>query len=348
MIHKEKKISLLKKIKQKIFFLFRLNYHPVINVYNGFGNTEKIIVLGHVLRLSPLPRQTYRQNWVTNLFSFLRMFMVIPFSNAKIAIEWDEVIYNTKTEGDGFFRFEIFPAASPGIGWKTVQVRLDEKKYDSQHITGIGNVYIPFDSAHAFVSDIDDTFLISHSSRFRRRLYVLFTKNARSRKTFEGVVNHYQLLASNGQTGENINPFFYVSGSEWNLYDLILEFSRANDLPKGVYLLSHLKRINEFWKSGQSNLTTKFRRISRIIEAYPNLKFILLGDDSQKDPDIYASVVSYFPGKIYAVYIRSVRKFNYEKVQMIIDEMENKGVNCCYFKHSSEAVIHSKMIGLIV
>jgi phosphatidate phosphatase APP1 len=347
-MHKEKKILLLQRIKQKIFFLFRLNHHPVIKVYNGWGNAEKIIVLGHVLRLSPLPRQTYRQNWVTNLFSLLRMFMVIPFSHAKIAIEWDGVIFNTETEEDGFFRFEIFPAAAPGVGWKRVLVRLEEKKYHAQHITGIGYIYIPFDSAHAFISDIDDTFLISHSSRLRRRLYVLFTKNARSRKPFEGVVNHYQLLAGNGQTGENINPFFYVSGSEWNLYDLILEFSRSNDLPKGVYLLSHLKRINEFWKSGQSNLTTKFRRISRIIDAYPHLQFILLGDDSQQDPDIYSSIVSHFPGKIFAVYMRRVRKSSYEKVQLTMDEMEIKGVNCCYFKHSAEAVIHSKMIGLIV
>jgi hypothetical protein len=46
--------------------------------------------------------------------------------------------------------------------------------------------------------------------------------------------------------------------------------------------------------------------------------------------------------------MRRVRKSSYEKVQLTMDEMEIKGVNCCYFKHSAEAVIHSKMIGLIV
>ena len=346
--HKEKKISLLKKIKQKIFFLFRLNHHPVIKVYNGFGNAEKIIVLGHVLKLSPMPRRYYRQNWVTNLFSILRLFMIIPFSNAKISIVWEGSIYHTQTEPDGFFRFEIFPVEAPNEGWQGVSVRLEEKKYYAQHIYGYGNIHIPFASAHAFISDIDDTFLVSHSSRLRRRLYVLFTKNARSRKPFEGVVNHYQLLACSGQTGNNTNPFFYVSGSEWNLYDFIVEFSLANHLPKGVFLLSHLKRITEFWKSGQNNLTTKFMRIVRIIEAYPHLQFILLGDDSQQDPDIYLSVASHFPEKIFAVYIRCVHKSNYEKVKLIMDEIESKGVICCYFKHSAEAVIHSKMIGLIV
>lgn len=345
--HKEKKISLLKRIKDKIFFLFRLNHHPVIKVYNGYGNAEKIIVLGHVLKLSPLPRKTYRQNWITNLFSILRLFMVIPFSNAKISVEWGGILYNSHTEKDGFFRLEIFPLKAPDEGWQSIAVRLEEEKYHLRNIQGHGKVYIPLASQLAFISDIDDTFLISYSSRLRRRLYVLFTKNARSRKPFEGVVNHYQLLARSGQTGNNTNPFFYVSGSEWNLYDFIVEFSRANDLPKGVFLLSQLKRIKEFWKSGQNNLSTKFMRIVRIIEAYPHLQFILLGDDSQHDPTIYSSVVSHFPDRIIAVYIRRVYRTNFEKVKLTINEIESKGVSCCYFEHSAEAVIHSKKIGLI-
>jgi phosphatidate phosphatase APP1 len=63
------------------------------------------------------------------------------------------------------------------------------------------------------------------------------------------VVNHYQLLATSGQITNNSNPFFYVSGSEWNLYDFIVEFFRINNLPKGVFLLNQLKAFSQFWKS---------------------------------------------------------------------------------------------------
>jgi len=347
-IHKGKKISLLKKIKQKIFFVLRLNHHPVIKVYNGFGNSEKIIVLGHVLKLSPYPRITYRKNWITNVFSILRLFMVIPFSNAKIAIEWDGEIYRTMAEEDGFFRVEILPKKPAKEGWQPVSVSLEEERYLGRHIKANGSVYIPFPSQNGFISDIDDTFLISYSARLRRRLYTLFTKNAHTRKPFKGVVNHYELLAASGQTKNNKNPFFYVSGSEWNLYDFIVEFSEKNYLPKGVFLLSQLKNIKGIWSSGQKNLRTKFIRIVRIVEAYPHLQFILLGDDSQKDPEIYLSLVSHFPHKIIAVYIRKIHEKNNEKVKLIIDEMESKGVACCYFIHSAEAVLHSKKIGLII
>ncbi len=103
-VHKEKKISIFKKIKRKIFFLLRLNDHPVIKVYHGYGNDEKIIVFGHVLKLSPFPRKTFRSNWFVNLFSMLRLFMVIPYSKAKVSIEWQGIIYHTKAGDDGFFQ----------------------------------------------------------------------------------------------------------------------------------------------------------------------------------------------------------------------------------------------------
>ena len=344
---KEKKISLLKHLKHKIFFLFRLNYHPSIKVYNGFGNAQKIIVMGHVLKLSPMPRKTYRKNWIVNFFSILRLFMVVPFSNAKVKIEWMGNTYYVEAAKDGFFRVEIFPEQVPNVGWQKVLVRLNEKRYVLSDIKAAGEIYIPFASQNAFISDIDDTFLISHSARLRKRLYVLLTKNARTRKPFEGVVNHYQLLAANNQPAHQPNPFFYVSGSEWNLYDLITEFSVANHLTKGVFLLSQLKRLSGFWRSGQNDLTTKFVRITRIIESFPHLRFVLLGDDSQKDPEIYFSIASHFPENILAVYIRAVHPSSSKKTQSILNEVESKGISCCYFKHSAEAVIHSKMIGLI-
>lgn len=302
--------------------------------------------MGHVLKLSPMPRKSYRKNTIVNLFSVLRSFMVVPFANAKISIRWQGNIYQTETEEDGFFRYEIFPDMPPAQGWQSIVVKLEEEKYRLQNIRQAGEIYIPFPSQYGFISDIDDTLLISHSVNLRKRLYELLTKNAHTRKAFEGVVNHYQLLRKSRQINNNGNPFFYVSGSEWNLYDFIVEFFRVNNLPKGIFLLSQLKQVPQLWKSGQTELMTKFMRITRVIEDFPHLLFVLLGDDSQKDPEIYLSVVKHFPKKIFAVYIRCLTDSRSEKVKIMILEMESKGVLCCYFKHSTEAIAHSKMIGL--
>lgn len=338
---------MIKRLKQRILHLFRLNHHPVIKVYNGYGNSQKIIVFGHVLKLSPMMRKSFRHNWIVNTFSMLRLFMVRPYKSAKVSMEWRGRLLQTQTQDDGFFKFEWIPLVAPEPGWYTISVKLEEKKYKAQKVYGAGRLNIPFESTYAFVSDIDDTFLISHSSRIRKRLYVLFTKNARSRKPFEGVIKHYQLLAATGQRENIVNPFFYVSSSEWNLFDFINEFSRKNGLPKGVFLLNELKKFSEILKTGKNKHATKFIRIVRIIEAYPHLRFVLFGDDSQEDPNIYSALADHFKDKIFAVYLRRVHKNKYKNVQNAVDKINAAGIHCCYFIHSAEAIEHSQGIGLI-
>lgn len=339
----------IKKIKEKLFLLLRLTGRPVVKVYHGYGGDGRLVVFGHVLKVSPLPRKKYRKNVWTNTFALLRLFMVKPIPSAALTLHFDGQTYKKSTEKDGFFRFEWTPARMPGPGWHKVHVYLAEgvvKKYYGT-IRGDGEIYIPHVRQYAIISDIDDTFLISHSSNLRKRLYVLLTENAYSRKAFDGVVKHYQALALAGTDAGEPNPFFFVSSSEWNLYDYIKDFSHKNRLPKGIYLLNQMKRLSQAWKTGQNRHGTKFFRITRILEAFPAQDFILLGDDSQQDPVIYASVVEHFRDQVKAVYLRNVFHKNIDVVNESIKRIEAAGVPVCHFTHSREAFEHSTKIGLI-
>jgi phosphatidate phosphatase APP1 len=314
-------------------------------VYNGYGTQQLVVIFGHVLKLSPLPRKTFRRNFVTNLFSMLRLFMVRPLKGATVRIEWDEIIYESVSEDDGFFRLEFTPSGSIKPGRHKIKVYLINKGLAVA--MDAGYVYVPDEYKYAIISDIDDTFLISHSSNLRKRLYVLLTKNAHSRRPFDGVINHYKLLAKAGMKTGATNPFFYVSSSEWNLYQFLLDFSGKYELPEGVFLLSQLKRFHQVFSTGQGKHSAKFMRIVRIAEAFPKEQLILLGDDSQQDPYIYLSLAEHFPGKICCIYLRQTYKKNYIAVRDVVRKIEKAGVSCCYFKHSSEAIIHSGQIGLI-
>jgi phosphatidate phosphatase APP1 len=344
---KRMKLSLIDRVTDKILFWLRLTNDPVIKLYKGYGNEKKVIVFGHVLKKSPLARKNYRKNFFNNSYGLLRLFMVKPYEGSILKLQWEGIMYKTKAENDGFFKFEWSPATALSPGWHSVKVQLIDHNHQSGPVEAVSEFFVPHKYEFAFISDIDDTFLISHSSKLRKRLYVLFTKNARSRKPFEGVVNHYQLLASTGASRDTFNMFFFVSSSEWNLYDYIVEFSRINKLPNGIYLLNQIKTFSQVFKTGQNNHKTKFTRIVRIMEAYPKQKFILLGDDSQEDPNIYTAVVEHFPQNIYAVYLRHVHTANHERVKGVSEKINAKGVHCCYFTHSSEAIVHSKQIGLI-
>jgi len=320
----------------------------VVWAFDGYGDADNVIVQGYVLRLSPLERKTYRQNWVINLFSLVRLFVVAPKKNARVLIEWNGEIHEQETDQHGFFKFEWKPVNPVTAGWQEARV-----SYVSREPTPVVlakntcSVFIPHTYQYSFISDIDDTFLISHSASIFKRLYVLFTKNARSRKPFEGVVNHYRLLSHSAAPEGMPNPFFYVSSSEWNLYYYIREFCRVQQMPRGILLLSNMKRLHQLLNTGQGRHSTKYMRIARILKAYPDHQYVLLGDNSQKDPEIYQAIARDFPNRIFAVYIRNIRKRNEDKTRQMLNTIISMGVKCCLFDRSSEAIQHSTDIGLI-
>lgn len=329
--------------KHKILLFFRLTNQWQIRIYRGFGNDSLLTVQGHVLKLGPLPRKKYRKNAVVNLLAVLRLFVVRPVAHVTVRLKGTEI--TTQTDTDGFFRLEWVPTIPLTEGWHEVLV--ESITPGLPIVEGRGRILIPAPTRYGCISDIDDTFLISHSSTIRKQLKVLLTQNAHSRKPFDDVVAHYQLLASACTEPGKQNPFFYVSSSEWNLYDYILEFSEKNELPEGIYLLSQLKRLHELWKTGQNKHFTKMERIARILQTYPERQFILFGDDSQEDPAIYTLVVKHHRAQIRSIYIRQVNHRNLARTKAYINEIEAMGVPCCYFTHSAKAIMHSKEQGLV-
>jgi len=331
--------------KEKLLNLFRLTANPTIKIYHGYGHENNLTIFGHAFTLSPFPRKQYRQSFLRNTLALLRLFLIKPFAGVEIQLEWKGKVYTANTDTDGFFKIEWADTEPLEKGWLPVGVK---GFYQNKLVaTATGRIHIAYSTQYVIISDIDDTFLISHSANMRKRLLVLFTQNARSRQPFEGVVRHYQLLAKSNTTQEQQNPFFYVSSSEWNLYEYILEFTAVNKIPRGVFLLSQLKQFKQLLKTGQNHHGTKFTRIVRIMDAFPKQRVILLGDSSQQDPYIYESIVKHFPKQVHAVYIRDVFQRNYEKVLDVINKIEATGIPCCLFKQSEDAILHSVKIGLI-
>jgi phosphatidate phosphatase APP1 len=336
--------SLKKSWWTRLLNRFGLTNEITVRLYHGYGQNDQLSIYGHVLRFGPLPRSRYSKSVLRNTLALLRLFMVKPYAGVTVYMDWKGTQYEAKSDHDGFFKFEWKDNTDLTSGWQPVIVRT---KTSQGEAIAAGHVYVPHSTQYGFISDIDDTFLVSHSANLRKRLFVLFTQNARSRQPFEGSVKHYQMLALSNTTANAPNPFFYVSSSEWNLYDYILEFTKVQEIPRGVFLLNQLKQFKQLLKTGQNNHQTKFTRIVRILESYPTQRFILLGDSSQHDPYIYEAIVKHFPKQIYAVYIRDVYEQNKQKVKDVLVSIESQGVPCCFFQHSSEAILHSRKIGLI-
>jgi phosphatidate phosphatase APP1 len=319
---------------------------PVVKVYQGFGHQHHMVVFGHVFAQSPLP-QTYSRNHILrNMLQLLRLFFVKPLPGARVQLQWHTQVIEATTEYDGFFKLEWSSQQSVPAGTHNITVAYVNSP-NNQVYRGLGSVVVPHITQLGIISDIDDTFLVSHSASIFKRLLTLFTLNAQTRKAFEGVVRHYKLLEYAQTKPNEPNPFFYVSSSEWNLYDYLQEFILVQQLPRGIFLLNQIKRWYQLLKTGKTKHEGKFARVIRIMEAFPNQRFILLGDNSQRDPDIYSSVARHFPQRVVAVYIRMVVPQKQEAASALQQQLNTTGIPCCLFTHSETAVNHSLKIGLI-
>lgn len=317
-----------------------------IKVYRGYVNDEEIIVFGHVFRSRGPDSFALDTTGLRHARSVVRMFRLTPISNAQVTFCFRNWEVTSKTTYDGYFRFTL-PYKHPlQSGWHSYSIRC---QVDGTSVEKTGEVLKPYKSQLGIISDIDDTFLISYSKRVFKKLYVMLFRNVNRRKIFDEVVDHYKALSQAGQDSpEASNAFFYVSSSEWNLYPLITRFAQLHGLPKAVIKLKKIKTsLLDFFASGRGNHDHKFIKIKDIITFYPQLTYVLLGDDSQHDPYLYERVCKHFPLSVRAIYIRQTSSRRNPRVVKTLENIESLNVATCYFSNSGEAIAHSQKIGII-
>lgn len=317
-----------------------------LKLYRGYTNDQELIVFGHVFKSWAPDKYRIDRRGIRHAFSVIHMFNISPISNFRVKLRFKDQEVETKTLKDGYFRFAIPFTKDLESGWHTYTVSCDFNEFG---IVEQGEFLKPYESNFGIISDIDDTFLISHSNNFFKKLYIMLLKNINKRKVFTDVVAHYKALSAYGQEDEyGFNSFFYVSSSEWNLYSFIDELAVKHGLPKAVIKLKKIKTgITDFLFTGRGNHDHKFEKIQDIISFYPHLKYVLLGDDSQQDPYIYERICKIFPLNIKAVYIRQLKSSKKADVEEVLTNLEDLNVATCYFQNSEKAILHSKKIGII-
>jgi phosphatidate phosphatase APP1 len=323
-----------------------MNNSASIKLYHGYGHSHNLVIYGNAFKFRAKTTQNYSNNLFVNITYLLKLFILKPYPFLQLRLTFYGQTVEQVAEYDGFFKFEWAANHELTTGWHNVNVEALDPE-GTVIAACPGRVYVPHITQYAFVSDIDDTIMVSHSATLLRRLRELFIKNPRTRKTFPGAQLHYSLLALSHTSTDKPNPFFYVSSSEWNLYDYLIETFRFNKLPEGIFLLNQIKQWTNLVRTGKTGHEGKLLRVMRIISSFPNQKFVFFGDNSQQDPTIYATIAAKYPEKVEAVYIRNIVPRNAEKTREILNTIQSYGVKTYLFKNSAEAITHSRNIGLI-
>ena len=107
------------------------------------------------------------------------------------------------------------------------------------------------------------------------------------------------------QDGKKDGDVFYLSGSPLNYSDRIHAYLDYQNYPKGpVNLKKWGFSENDDNPIQQSDY--KLRKLRELFNFYPEKPFVLFGDSSEVDTEIYTQIAQEFPGRVKAIFINNV------------------------------------------
>ncbi|MCK5816257.1 MAG: App1 family protein, partial [Flavobacteriaceae bacterium] len=137
------------------------------------------------------------------------------------------------------------------------------------------------------------------------------------------------------------------SKSESNLFEILTSFISENKFPKGVLLLTPYLNFKQLLK-GNKKIDFKLNTIHFIIENSLNKKFILFGDDTQKDMEIYETIVKSFPNKIERIYIRKTKKHLSKQKSKLLNKLKETFPKTIYFNEETDLNLELKEVEKLI
>ena len=342
----EKIDSLFSAFRKKL----QLNDPLQLVPYRTYGTTNRLFVKGRVLE-DKLLKTSSEDSLFRNLVNMYKRFESDEVPNASILVTHQDKDHHITTDEEGYFELNLSPDQAISLDdlWHKVTLRLKHTEHPTNRpVIAEAEVLIPpFDAEFGIISDIDDTIVETSATNWLKMAKTVFLNNAHTRMPFAGVSALYRSLQL-GRNGKKNNPFFYVSSSPWNLYDLLKDYLDLNDIPAGPILLRDFGFDGLKFSGSGGHLGHKMKEIENILLTYPLLNFILIGDSGQEDPSIYKEVVKRYPGRILAIYIRNIQNASREKIaREIAIELESHQIEMVLTDNAAQAAEHAAKKGFI-
>ncbi len=312
--------------------------------YRGYGGDGLLFVQGRVVEDRRVGRARAGDSaWDNFKASYKRLFTrEVP--RILVRARLGRAVAETRTDAEGYFRFLLDGGAACGPRWR--QVHLSLPGVEGRVAARADVLVAPAAARFGIISDIDDTILPSGATRWLQAARLMLFGNAHTRVPFPGVAAFYRAL-QRGPGGDGENPVFYLSGSPWNLYDLLEQCLDTHGLPKGPIMLRDYGPVRGHLLDAHHR-EHKLARMEHLLRVCPGLPFVLIGDSSLEDPEIYRELALAFPGRVRAIYIRDVGSVaRARRVREIARELARAGVSLRLIADTAEAAAHAAAVGLI-
>lgn len=313
--------------------------------YAGYGNPQAVKIRGRVLEDKGIQQRRDEESLWQNLAQAYQRFESDEIPNLPLKLHFQGHSLTTVTDKEGYFEASLPVSELTAKGlWYDYQVEVPAQEGLSRPCQSvIGKLQIPDPQCDfGIISDIDDTIMVTNATSTLSMMRLTFLGSPASRLPFAGVNAFYQALT---QTGSVPRPIFYVSSSPWNLYDFLEEFMALNHIPLGTLFL----RDFGLHTLKASHHDHKSIYIQQIMDTYPQLAFILIGDSGQHDPEVYSEIVTQRPQQVKAIYIRDVsaEASRDREILRLAEKTREHQIDLCLVANTIEAAIHAVAQGYI-
>jgi phosphatidate phosphatase APP1 len=316
----------------------RLGWRPTVVPYISYGTSSSVHVRARVL----LSRPNARPRPGRPLLPGLRHFLSVELAGEQVRVEVAGGVHDMVASADGYVEATVeTPALTPG--WHLITFVVTAEPDGPVE----GRLLVVDPAARlGVVSDIDDTIIHTGLTRLvdAVRTTLLIPENAR--KEIAGASQLYRALCA-GPVGPT--QVFYVSTGAWNLHQVIERFLARHGFPEGPVLMTDWGPSTG-WLFRESSVSYKARVINGLVQEYPSLTWVLIGDSGQDDPEAYAAVARAHPDRLHAIYIRDVAPASAarrDRVRRLAGELAGVGVAMLLVPDIAAAAADAHARGLI-
>ena len=236
----------------------------------------------------------------------IRWFLVDNKRDKKISITMLGNIYTlNNTEANGHSVTEIsIPAekiTKKELTEKFLEVKVNPTKRNAKEY--LGKIFIIPENSTCLISDIDDTVKISDVRNKKNLIQNSFVNPFQSVK---GMQEFYTKLQ-----GSQVGCFVFVSASPWQMYSVLSDYFLKEKFPESIYAMKYFRiKDSDFFNLFEKPEVYKTQTIEPFLQEWKTVKFILVGDSGEKDPEAYAKLALKYPERITKIYIRKAYEEN--------------------------------------
>lgn len=282
------------RIERRIHALVERRLHtqgwtPRVVPYVGYGGAGWVRILARVLLMppgSPRSLRTDGRGW--------RRFVSTSASDVPVTVRIGGHTHVVPSTQDGYVDVRL-DVSGLEPGWTHALLSVADAEPVEAPLRVVGP-----STTVGLVSDIDDTVIVTMLPRPLVAFRNAFLVREIDRRPVPGMAALYaDIVAAHPDV-----LVVYLSTGAWNTAAALNGFLERHGYPPGPLLLTDWGPTNDGWfRSGRAH---KRAQLAHLFADFPGLRWLLVGDDGQHDPSLYAEAAATHPDQVLAIAIRQL------------------------------------------